>query len=284
MLVTLKEILKIAEEKNIAVGAFNAPNLESLQAVMSAAEEVQLPVIIQFAPVHETFNLLADMGPLMMSYAKRVSVPVCVHLDHGEDLDYIKKALDLGFTSVMYDGSALDFEKNVANTCIAVEMAEEYGASVEAEIGCMGREEFGSVGAEGDAVESMYTDPDEAKEFVGRTGIDALACSFGTVHGLYLTEPKLDFDIISAIREKAQIPIVMHGGSGVSPEDFSECIKRGVRKINYYTYAAKAGGENVKKHCDEADGVVYFHDVAAWGREAMKADVMAAMKVFAGME
>lgn len=284
MLVSMSRILDLAEANKQAIGAFNVTTLEGLMGTLEAAEELKQPVIVQFAQVHEDIIPLDVLGPIMVDMAEKATVPVCVHLDHGEDLNYIKKALDLGFTSVMYDGSALDFEKNVANTCIAVEMAEEYGASVEAEIGSMGREEFGSVGTEGEAVQSMYTDPDEAKEFVERTGIDALACSFGTVHGLYLTEPKLDFDIISAIREKAQIPVVMHGGSGVSAEDFYECIKRGVRKINYYTYAAKAGGENVKKHCDEADGVVYFHDVAAWGREAMKADVMAAMKVFGGIE
>lgn len=284
MLVSMSRILDLAEANKQAIGAFNVTTLEGLMGTLEAAEELKQPVIVQFAQVHEDIISLDVLGPIMVDMAEKATVPVCVHLDHGEDLNYIKKALDLGFTSVMYDGSALDFEKNVANTCIAVEMAEEYGASVEAEIGSMGREEFGSVGTEGEAVQSMYTDPDEAKEFVERTGIDALACSFGTVHGLYLTEPKLDFDIISAIREKAQIPVVMHGGSGVSAEDFYECIKRGVRKINYYTYAAKAGGENVKKHCDEADGVVYFHDVAAWGREAMKADVMAAMKVFGGIE
>lgn len=284
MLVSMSRILDLAEANKQAIGAFNVTTLEGLMGTLEAAEKLKQPVIVQFAQVHEDIIPLDVLGPIMVDMAEKATVPVCVHLDHGEDLNYIKKALDLGFTSVMYDGSALDFEKNVANTCIAVEMAEEYGASVEAEIGSMGREEFGSVGTEGEAVQSMYTDPDEAKEFVERTGIDALACSFGTVHGLYLTEPKLDFDIISAIREKAQIPVVMHGGSGVSAEDFYECIKRGVRKINYYTYAAKAGGENVKKHCDEAAGVVYFHDVAAWGREAMKADVMAAMKVFGGIE
>lgn len=284
MLVSMSRILDLAEANKQAIGAFNVTTLEGLMGTLEAAEELKQPVIVQFAQVHEDIIPLDVLGPIMVDMAEKATVPVCVHLDHGEDLNYIKKALDLGFTSVMYDGSALDFEKNVANTCIAVEMTEEYGASVEAEIGSMGREEFGSVGTEGEAVQSMYTDPDEAKEFVERTGIDALACSFGTVHGLYLTEPKLDFDIISAIREKAQIPVVMHGGSGVSAEDFYECIKRGVRKINYYTYAAKAGGENVKKHCDEAAGVVYFHDVAAWGREAMKADVMAAMKVFGGIE
>lgn len=284
MLVSMKRILEYAEANQTAIGAFNVTTMEGIMATLEAAEELNQPVIIQFAQVHESIISLDVIGPVMVMMAENANIPVCVHLDHGEDLAYLKKALDMGFTSIMYDGSVLDFEKNVANTSMAVEMAEAYGASVEAEIGSMGREEFGSVGAEGAAVESMYTNPEEAMEFVARTGIDALACSFGTVHGLYLTEPKLDFDIITAIRDKAQIPVVMHGGSGVSAPDFKECIKRGVRKINYYTYAAKAGGESVKTNCNKEDGVVYFHDVAAWGREAMKADVMEAMKVFSGLE
>ena len=174
MLVTLKEILKIAEEKNIAVGAFNAPNLESLQAVMSAAEEVQLPVIIQFAPVHETFNLLADMGPLMMEYAKRVSVPVCVHLDHGDTVERVQQALDMGFTGVMIDGSTLPYEENAALSKKVVEMAHAAGASVEAELGSMGRTETGSGEGTGANDETkIYTDPVLAKDFVA-AGADAI--------------------------------------------------------------------------------------------------------------
>ncbi len=243
MLVTMKSILAYAEANHAAIGAFNVTTLEGILGTLEAAEELKQPVIIQFAQVHESLIPVKVLGPVMVMLAEQASVPVCVHLDHGEDLDYIKRAMDMGFTSVMYDGSMLDFEQNVANTCMAVEIASGYGVSVEAEIGSMGREEFGSMGGSGEAVASLYTDPDEAKKFVERTRIDALACSFGTVHGLYLTEPKLDLDIISAIREKAQIPVVMHGGSGVSAEDFRRCIQRGVRKINYYTYAAKAGGD-----------------------------------------
>ena len=180
-------------------------------------------------------------------------------------------------------GQLLILRKNVANTCIAVELASAYHASVEAEIGSMGREEFGSAGTEGKAVENVYTNPAEAKKFVERTGIDALACSFGTVHGLYLAKPRLDFDLISAIRKEADVPVVMHGGSGLCESEYKECIKRGVRKINYYTYAAKAGGEAVKKMCAQKEGVVYFHDIANCGMDAMKADIMSAMKIFSNL-
>lgn len=129
------------------------------------------------------------MAPIMQLLAERASVPVCLHLDHGTSLGYLNRALELGFTSVMYDGSNLDYDRNCANTQIIRAVADQYGASVEAEIGSMGAGESGNGGSE-----SIYTDPNMAKKFVEDTGIDALACSFGTVHGLYLTEPKLDFD------------------------------------------------------------------------------------------
>ncbi len=286
MLITMKAILELAEVKNIAIGAFNITSLEGIQAVLQASEELNQPVILQFAPVHEAIISMNVIGPIMLMMAERASVPVAVHLDHGDDLSILKKALDMGFTSVMYDGSALSFEENAANTRIAVEMAGTYGASVEAEIGAMGRQEFSSIGEgeEGEATEGCYTDPEQAERFVKTTGIDALACSFGTVHGLYITEPKLDFDRISQIKSRIGLPIVMHGGSGVSDQDFRKCINNGVRKINYYTYLAKAGGMHVKEKSMESEGYVYYHDVTLWGIEAMKKDVLHTIKVFSNLE
>lgn len=286
MLITMKAILELAEAKNIAIGAFNITSLEGIQAVLQASEEINQPVILQFAPVHEAIIPMTVIGPIMLLMAERASVPVAVHLDHGDDLSILKKALDMGFTSVMYDGSALSFEENAANTRIAVEMAGIYGASVEAEIGAMGRQEFSSIGEgeEGEATEGCYTDPEQAERFVKTTGVDALACSFGTVHGLYLTEPKLDFDRISQIKSRIGLPIVMHGGSGVSDQDFRKCINNGVRKINYYTYLAKAGGMHVKEKAMESEGYVYYHDVTLWGIDAMKKDVLHTIKVFSNLK
>ncbi len=286
MLITMKAILELAEAKNIAIGAFNITSLEGIQAVLQASEELNQPVILQFAPVHEAIIPMTVIGPIMLLMAERSSVPVAVHLDHGDDLSILKKALDMGFTSVMYDGSALSFEENAANTRIAVEMAGIYGASVEAEIGAMGRQEFSSIGEgeEGEATEGCYTDPEQAEKFVKTTGVDALACSFGTVHGLYLTEPKLDFDRISQIKSRIGLPIVMHGGSGVSDQDFRKCINNGVRKINYYTYLAKAGGMHVKEKAMESEGYVYYHDVTLWGIDAMKKDVLHTIKVFSNLK
>ncbi|MBO5670787.1 MAG: class II fructose-bisphosphate aldolase, partial [Clostridia bacterium] len=216
MLVTLKEILAIAKERRIAVGSFNTPNLASLRAIIAAAEELDQPVILMHAQVHEEMGLctMEEVAPIMLAAAKRASVPVCVHLDHGTDLAYIERGLALGFTGVMFDGSALSHEENFEKTKEAVRMAARTGASVEAEIGSMGAREGGNA-TDMECPESIYTDPDMAKRFVEETGIDALACAFGTVHGLYVKEPKLDFDRLAKIDSLVSVPLVMHGGSGV---------------------------------------------------------------------
>ena len=275
MLVSLKDILRIAEARKCSIGAFNSPNLTSLKAILEAAEELNEPVIIMHAQVHEEMGLckMEEIAPIMVFMADRAKVPVCVHLDHGTDLDYIKRGLDLGFTSVMYDGSELGVEMNYANTAIAVNMAKKYGASVEAEIGSMGARESG---ASGENDESIYTDPDMAKDFAEKTGIDALACAFGTAHGLYLKEPKLDFDRLEKIKSLISVPIVMHGGSGVSAEDYKKVINLGVRKINYYTYMSKAGGTAIAEMKDKT----FFHDMEITAIDAMKKDVKTAMEIF----
>ena len=278
MLVTLKEILKIAEAKKCAIGSFNTPNSATLKAVISAAEELNQPVIIMHAQVHEEMGLcnIEEIAPIMIFMADRACVPVCVHLDHGTDLAYIKKGLDLGFTSVMYDGSELETELNFANTAIAVEMAARCGVSVEAEIGSMGARESGEKGI---TDESIYTDPEMAQKFAYETGIDALACAFGTAHGLYLKQPKLDFERLKKIESLVDIPLVMHGGSGVSHADYKKVIKLGIRKINYYTYMAKAGGEAVQNLADKT----FFHDIEVAATAGMKEDVKKAINVFANI-
>lgn len=252
MLATLNEVMKIAEEKKIAIGSFNTPNLESLQAVIEAAEELGLPVIIQFAQCHEPWIPLSVIGPIMVEAAKKADVPICVHLDHGETLEYLQQALDIGFTAIMYDGSVLSYEENLANTKKAVEMAVKTGASVEAELGSMGRRELGAGDEIGtDDETKIYTDPELAAVFVKETGIDALACSFGTTHGIYLTEPKLDFEVVKNVRRLSEnIPVVMHGGSGVSRDDYRKAIEAGVRKVNYFTYMDKAGGSAATEYLE----------------------------------
>ena len=288
MLITLSDAMKIAEERKIAIGSFNTPNLEALQAVIGAAEELELPVIIQFAQCHEPWISLSVIGTIMVEAAKKSTVPVCVHLDHGETLEYLQQALNLGFTGIMYDGSTLAYEENLANTKAAVAMAAKTGASVEAELGSMGRRESGAGDSAGAADETkIYTDPQQASEFVKETGIDALACSFGTTHGIYLTEPKLDFDVVKNVRALTDhIPVVMHGGSGVSKEDYRKAIEAGTRKVNYFTYMDKSGGNAALNYVNSVkDGEpLFFSSVSMAAREAMKENVKEAMKMFALMD
>ncbi len=273
MLVNLKTILKIAEANKCAVGSFNTPNFESIKAVIGAAEELNQPVIIMHAQIHEEMNIckMDEIAPLMLFMADKAKVPVCVHLDHGTALDYVKKGIDIGFTSVMYDGSEKSVEENTANTCVITSIAHKKDVSVEAEVGSMGAREGGA--AEG---ASIYTEPDLALKFVQETGIDALACAFGTAHGIYKEAPKLDFERVRKIRSLIDVPIVMHGGSGVSEDDYRKVIECGVRKINYYTYMAKAGGEAIAKLSDE----IFFHDAVVAVENAMRENAKSAMKIF----
>ena len=278
MLVNLKEILALAEEKKCAVGAFNTPTLECLNAVIDAAEKLNVPVIISHAELHEEVSPLVKIGPVMVQAAKAARVPVCVHLDHCETLDYMARALEIGFTGVMYDGSTLPYEENLANTKKAVAMAKNYNCGVEAELGALASREGGTANASG----PVYTDPDEAVTFCRETGIDALAPSFGTAHGIYKSKPVLDLDRVKVISEKTGLPLVMHGGSGISPEDYRTGIANGLRKINYYSYMSKAGTNAVKELLAKED-VTFFHDLALAAQKAMQADAEKAMRVFAGL-
>ncbi len=278
MLVNLVEILKKADENGCAVGAFNTPNLECVNAVISAAEELNVPVIISHAQLHEEVSPIAVIGPVMIQAAKSAKVPVCVHLDHCEDLDYMQRALKLGFTGVMFDGSTLAYDENVRLTKLAVEMAKKYGAGVEAELGALASREGGAENASG----PVYTDPDQAVLFCRETGIDALAPSFGTAHGIYKSKPVLDLERVKTIRDLTGLPLVMHGGSGVSPDDYRRGISNGLRKINYYSYMSKAGTAAVKEMLESED-VTFFHDLALAAEKAMKDDAIKAMRIFAGL-
>lgn len=278
MLVTLNEIMNLAVEKDCGIGAFNTPNLECLNAVLDAAEALNVPVIISHAELHEPVSPLAIIGPIMVQAAKDAKVPVCVHLDHCETLSYMEQALKMGFTGVMYDGSTLSYEDNVTNTKIAVAMAKRYGANVEAEIGTLASREDGEAAVAG----PVYTDPDLAVQFCTETGIDALAPSFGTAHGIYKAKPVLDLERVKGISERTGLPLVMHGGSGVSDEDYRIAIHNGIRKINYYSYMAKAGVSAVQTMLAEGD-VTYYHDLALAAQRAMEENVKKAMTVFANL-
>ena len=283
MLVNLKEILEIGKERNIAIGMFNATGFDSLQAVVAAAEELNQPVIIAHAEVHNVYNDVSLVGPAMVAMAKNAKVPVCVHLDHGTSMEMIYRALRIGFTSVMIDASALPYEENLALTKQVVEMAHAMGVSVEAELGRLVTGESGHAeDLKGKKAEDFYTDPAEAKAFCEATGVDALAIAFGTAHGFYTAEPKLNFDVIKNVAEATGLPLVMHGGSGVSEEGFKQSIANGIRKINYYSYMSKAG-YMAAKEVIESGKTNYLHDVEYAAMQAMKEDVKKAIKVFSNL-
>lgn len=288
MLVNLRDICSIAEQNNMAIAAFNTPSLEAIRAAIDAAEETGYPVIIQHAECHEDIAPLDMVGPAMIALAERSSAQVCVHLDHGESLSYIHRALDMGFNGVMFDGSALPFEQNVANSARAAAMCANYDCGLECELGSLGAREGDVLSSDGEAGGSgaTYTDPDQARDFSQATGLDALACSFGTVHGLYRGKPQLSFEVLEQIRDRTPMPLVMHGGSGVSNEDYRRAINAGIRKINYYTYGVKYAGESVTALLDErraadASATVYWHDMTCAAYERLLADFADVIKVFA---
>ena len=277
----MKGFLKLAEEDKTAIGMFNATGFDSLQAVIGAAEELNKPVIIAHAEVHNIYNDISLVGPAMIAAAQNAKVPVCVHLDHGTTLSMIYRALRLGFTSVMIDASALSYAENLKVTKQVVEAAHAMGVSVEAELGRLATGETGEADGSVLKPEDFYTDPNEAKEFCTETNVDALAIAFGTAHGFYKSQPKLDFDVVKNTAAATGIPLVMHGGSGVSEEGFKKAIASGIRKINYYSYMSKAGYEAAAKMV--AEGISkYLHDLEFAAMHAMKEDVKKAISIFSG--
>ena len=287
MLVTLKELLDQAKEEKKAVGAFNGTTLEAIRGIIQAAEELDTPVILQHAQSHDDMIDLEEIGPVMLYYAKRAKVPVALHLDHGSTLERCVQALRLGFTSVMYDASAKSFEENIKETKEIVKIAHAVGASVEAELGHIFTSEVvHGEGGDSDSkddyenLDDIYTDPQVAKEFVEKTGVDCLAVAFGTTHGVYLTEPKLDLPRVARIRDAANVPLVMHGGSGVSDEDYKVAIENGICKVNYYTYMNTAGGRASKEYWEDEKKPLFYDSMSLAATEAIKEDVKKAIKVF----
>ena len=227
-LVNMKELLRQAEAGGFAVGSFSVANMECVRGVIRAAEECAAPVIIQVAEIRLPYSPLHIIGPMMRSAAEHASVPVAVHLDHGKTLDCIREALDLGFTSVMCDGSDLPLEENIVLTRQVIEMAGKTGAAVEAEIGRVGRSEDGS-----DAPEEIASVGDCFR--MDEAGIDALAVGIGNAHGLYAAAPKLRYEVLEQLKGKLHAALVLHGGTGLTDEQFRRVISLGMRKINIAT-------------------------------------------------
>ena len=230
-LITTKQILKQAQEGNYAIGAFNVENMEMVMAVISAAEEMNAPVIMQTTPSTVKYAGLDYFLANAKVAASNAKVPVVMHLDHGSSFELAAQALRAGYTSIMIDGSHNDFESNIEISKAVVDMCKPSGVAVEAELGKVGGKEDDLDGGDGD----LYTDPLEAKEFVERTGVDSLAIAIGTAHGMYKGEPKLDLERLSEIRKVVSVPLVLHGGSGIPDWKVQEAIKRGICKVNYAT-------------------------------------------------
>lgn len=254
MLVNMTQILKDAEMGGYAIGCINTPNLETVRGVLAAAEEVNVPIIIDHAQVHDEGGIKVEViGPLMVEYAKKVKVPVCVHVDHGSDFSFILRCIRAGFSSVMYDLSALSFEDNVRKVKEFTEFAHKAGLSVEAELGVMTLT-MGE-GWTHETIKSTFTDSAQAADFAERSKVDALAVCFGTAHGIYAEPPVLDIPRVRDIR--AAMPdstrVVMHGGSGVDEKQVQEAISAGVSKLNYYSYLGMAATDNMI-HMLEGDG------------------------------
>lgn len=258
MLYNMKALLEKAREGRWAVGSFSVANMEMVLGVLKAAEETQSPVILQIAEVRLKQSPLEIIGPLIVAAAKSASVPVAVHFDHGLTFEKIKQALEIGFTSVMFDGSHLPLEENIEKTKETVAIAQKYGAAVEAEIGCVGGSEDGS-----EDIAINCTSPAQAVKFVEETQVDALAIAIGNAHGNYKQTPHLRFDILEEIKIKVDIPLVLHGGTGILPEEFKRCRENGIKKINIATATFDSVQQSVKKAYEEGKVKGYYDLQAA---------------------
>lgn len=236
MLANLNDVLKKAQQGGYAVGLFNTIDTDMLEGVITAAEELRSPIIIGTAEVLLPYGELRLIAPSLIAAARRASVPVVVHYDHGLTFDRCMEALLCGFSSVMFDGSAGDVSENVKQTAEMVRIAHAVGAAVEGEIGHVG-EAACDDGKDSD----RYTTPEEAEEFIDLTGVDALAVAIGTAHGKYKESPHLDIDRLAAIRSRVDTPLVLHGGSGLSEMDFRNTISHGIAKINIFTDLCTSG-------------------------------------------
>ncbi|WP_349667304.1 class II fructose-bisphosphate aldolase [Lacrimispora sp.] len=252
-LVKMKDLLDQASEQNRAVGAFSVGNLEMIKGAIKAAEEMNTPIILQIAEVRLPHSPLSLMGPMMVEAARNAKVEIAVHLDHGKTIGVLKQALEYGFTSVMMDGSTLPFEENINKTLEAARLAKEYGATVEAELGLVGGSEDGSTD-EG----IRCTNPEDAKVFCEKTGVDALAVAIGNAHGNYPVAPRLAFDVLKAIDEKTEVPLVLHGGTGITPEDFRKAVGLGIRKINIATASFDSLTREAEKYLKSEGRHDYF--------------------------
>lgn len=270
MLVNLNDVLKDAQKNRYAVGLFNTIDTDMLQAAIEAAETLSSPIIIGTAEILLPYGELALIAPSVIAAAKRAKVPVVVHYDHGLTFNRCMEALKCGFSSVMFDGSTDDYEGNIESTRNIVKIAHAFGASVEAEIGHVGETDTAS---ENDAL----TTAEETYHFTTSTGVDALAVAIGTAHGVYKKKPKLDIGRLAEIRAEVNTPLVLHGGSGLSDDDFRNCIRNGIAKVNIFTDLTLAATRGFTQAT--AEGLTYLK---ARNRkvDAVREEVMRYIRLF----
>ena len=278
MLVNLDQVLEKAKTEKYAVGLFNTHDTDMLEAAIGAAEEARSPIIIGTAEVLLPYGDLPLIAPALVAVAKRATVPVVVHYDHGLTFEKTMEALQLGFSSVMYDASAKPYAENIAETKEVVKIAHAFGATVEGEIGHVG------LAADGDDKNGQYTTVEEAVDFQTKTGVDALAVAVGTAHGVYKTKPCLQFGRIAELKAAVAAPLVLHGGSGLSDDDFRQAINCGIAKLNIHTDMVIAGMKAMREQCachDAAKPATWdYLDTRKAKVEAIKAVVARKLQLF----
>lgn len=266
-LITLKEILEIANRENYAVAAFDVMDHASAEAIIASAEALKKPVVVMFPETGANILDVDKFFPFLVDIAKNAKIPVALELDHGKSLEGIMKAISHGFSSVMIDGSALPYEKNVELTRKIVEIAHAANVSVEGEIGHV-------TSAEGtfdcsDVDESMYTNVEDAEFFTKDTGVDALAIAFGTVHGVFKGVPRLDFVRLQEIKNRVSVPLVMHGGSGVGRENFIKAVECGISKINIFTEISMSAVSQSIAYSQKKENKIHFAEMILVGKKAV---------------
>ena len=273
-LVNMSDLLWRAKEGRYAVGSFSISNMEMVKGILRAVEETESPAIIQIAEVRLKNSPLELIGPLMVAAAENSEMPIAVHFDHGKTVEKITQALDIGFSSVMFDGSHLPFEENMMQCADIAVTAAEYGADIECEIGCVGGSEDGS-----EDIAINCSDPAQAAEFCEKVEMDALAVAIGNAHGNYKEEPKLRFDILEKIRDSVDVPLVLHGGTGISEADFRKCIELGICKINIAT-ATFDSVEKTVREAYEAGKIKGYYDLQTAEEEGAYQNAMKHIKIF----
>ncbi len=274
MYVTSKEMLLEAQKGGYAVGAFNIENMEMVKAVIAAAEELKAPVMLQTTPGTVKYGSLETYAAIVKAEAKKATVPVCLHLDHGASFDMAVKAIQVGYSSVMIDGSKLDLEANIALSKSVADVGKACGIPVEAELGKVGGKEDDT-----ESKESAYTDPEEAKRFVAETGVDFLAIGIGTAHGVYKVKPVLNTKRISEVKEVVSVPLVLHGSSGLTDEDVKDCVSRGMCKVNFATELRQVYLKATRELLSADDSVIDPKKIGEAAIKAVKSQVEYRMKV-----